>query len=186
MIKLTGMLLICFMILSTKSNGQSILDKIKQKAKERTERKTDSAIDKSLDEIENSATPKGKVKVNEKQQETPDQNVPSIPQGVNITAYQNYDFVPGDNILFEDNFVDDQDGEFPAHWTLEAGQGVVNKVKGEKAFFMTDGNYGRFNPRMKKADYLSDPFTIEFDMYYVPGSYGVHLILKLLDKTVWI
>jgi len=32
-----------------------------------------------------------------------------------LTSYQNYDFVPGNNILFEDEFTDDQSGEFPTH-----------------------------------------------------------------------
>src|SRR5690349_1480885 len=45
-----------------------------------------------------------------------------------IKTYQNYDFVPGDTILFEDHFTDDQDGEFPSHWDLEKGQAVLNKI----------------------------------------------------------
>src|SRR5882724_11889998 len=30
----------------------------------------------------------------------------------NLKSYQNYDFVPGEKILFEDDFSTDQDGEF--------------------------------------------------------------------------
>ncbi len=40
-----------------------------------------------------------------------------------LTSYQNYDFVPGNNILFEDEFTDDQSGEFPTHWNLTEGAG---------------------------------------------------------------
>src|SRR5258708_3041118 len=36
-----------------------------------------------------------------------------------LASYQNYDFVPGNNILFEDEFTDDQSGEFPTHWDLK-------------------------------------------------------------------
>ncbi len=86
-------------------------------------------------------------------------------------AYQNYDFVPGDKILFEDDFRSDQDGEFPAHWKLEKGQGVVNKVQGEPAFLLTDGNYAIVAPRIKGASYLGDTFTIEFDMYPKAGGF---------------
>src|ERR1700690_4275886 len=32
-----------------------------------------------------------------------------------LKTYSNYDFVPGEQVVFEDNFTDDQDGEFPAH-----------------------------------------------------------------------
>src|SRR5437870_5500740 len=48
-------------------------------------------------------------------------------------AYQNYDFVAGDKIIFEDDFSSTQDGEFPAPWKLLSGQAVVNKVAGEPA-----------------------------------------------------
>jgi OOP family OmpA-OmpF porin len=66
---------------------------------------------------------------------------------VSLKTYSNYDFVPGEKIIFEDNFADDQDGEFPAHWILNKGQGVVNKVNGaDQAFFLTEGNYVRVAP----------------------------------------
>ena len=95
-----------------------------------------------------------------------------------IKSYQNYDFVPGDKILFEDNLAGEQDGEFPSHWELISGQAIANKVAGELAFFLTEGNYVCVKPRMKTESYLTDPFTVEYDMYYVPGSYGILTMLK--------
>jgi outer membrane protein OmpA-like peptidoglycan-associated protein len=89
---------------------------------------------------------------------------------VALTTYSNYDFVPGDQVIFEDNFTDDADGEFPAHWTLEKGQGIINKVQGIPAFCLTEGNYVRVGPRMKTPDnYLPDNFTIEFDFFSNSG-----------------
>jgi len=82
-----------------------------------------------------------------------------------ITAYNNYDFVPGDKIIFEDSFTDDDNGEFPSHWNLGAGQGVINTIAGRKALLLTDGNYAHVSPRIKSASYLGDPSTIEFDTY---------------------
>ncbi|HEY4148206.1 MAG TPA: OmpA family protein [Chitinophagaceae bacterium] len=99
-----------------------------------------------------------------------------------INSYQNYDFVPGDKILFEDNFIDDQDGEFPAHWQLKAGQAVVNKTAGYQALSLTDGNYVRVSPRMKTDSYLTDPFTIEYDTYFITDSYGCIVMLRSTDK----
>ena len=86
-------------------------------------------------------------------------------------AYQNYDFMPGDTVVFEDDFKSDQDGEFPAHWKLDAGQAVVNKVQGEPAFLLTEGNYVKVSPRVKSASYLGDTFTIEYDFYPKGGGY---------------
>jgi len=86
-------------------------------------------------------------------------------------AYQNYDFVPGDKVVFEDDFRADQDGEFPAHWKLETGQGVVNKVDGEPAFLLTDGNYVKVAPRVKAPSYLGETYTVEYDFYPKAGGY---------------
>jgi len=102
---------------------------------------------------------------------------PTTAAGPSLKSYQNYDFVPGEKILFEDHFTDDQDGEFPAHWKLTAGQAVINKIAGEQAFFLTDGNYVRVSPRMKtEKGYLPDNFTVEFDYYAAPDAYEPMLL----------
>src|SRR5262245_12947161 len=92
-------------------------------------------------------------------------------------AYQNYDFIAGDTILFEDDFRSDTDGEFAAHWRLNAGQAVVNKVDGEPALLLTDGNYALVAPRLRGDDYVPDDFTIEFDFFPKPGGFEKILLL---------
>jgi len=83
-------------------------------------------------------------------------------------AYNNYDFVPGDKILFEDNFRDDQDGEFATHWKLEGGQGVVN-TNGDDRLFAITKYYTALSPLMKTKTYLPENFTIEFDTWLDAG-----------------
>jgi len=95
----------------------------------------------------------------------------SSPQD-NYKAYSNYDFVPGDTIIFADDFSDDQDGEFPSHWNLDAGQSILNKVGSSEAFCITEGNYAFVSPRMKNQSYLTKAFTIEFN-FYANNSYGL-------------
>src|ERR1700688_755992 len=98
-------ILFAFSFLSLTTNSQilnNLTDKIKEKTNQPVDNKTDQAIDKTQDQ--NTAS-------------NADSSSPAV-----IKAYSNYDFVPGDTILFEDNFSDDQDGEFPAHWELKAGQ----------------------------------------------------------------
>jgi outer membrane protein OmpA-like peptidoglycan-associated protein len=99
-----------------------------------------------------------------------------------IKAYQNYDFVPGDTVLFWDDFTEDQNGEFPSHWDLSAGQAVVNTLSGKPAFFLTQGNYCVVDPLMKTKAYLTDPFTIEFDYFPTESAYGPILYLKYKNK----
>jgi outer membrane protein OmpA-like peptidoglycan-associated protein len=88
-------------------------------------------------------------------------------------TYQNYDFVPGSELVFEDNFVSDQDGEFPAHWNLISGQAVVNKIDSKPTFCLTDGNYVKVEPNITTKEYLSNSFSVETDTYFSGGDYGL-------------
>ena len=107
---------------------------------------------------------------------------PSAAAPVSIAAYQNYDFVPGDTIVFADDFTDTQDGEFPDQWELLAGQAVVNKVASRSALLLTDGNYARVRPRVKTKTYLGPIYTIEYDTYMSPeGGYAPGLFLQTAD-----
>lgn len=94
-----------------------------------------------------------------------------------ISAYQNYDFVPGETIIFADDFTNAADGEFPSMWELKAGQAVVNKMQGYPTLLLTDGNYARVSPRMKTPAYLGKQWTLEFDTYGHPDAYQPVLAL---------
>jgi OmpA-OmpF porin, OOP family len=93
-------------------------------------------------------------------------------------TYQNYDFVPGDKIIFDDDFRADMDGEFPAHWHLVSGQGVVNMLQGAPAFALTQGNYVKVEPRVSTKSYLGDSFTVEFDFYAKSGGNDLLVFLE--------
>ncbi|GAA4754650.1 OmpA family protein [Flavisolibacter ginsenosidimutans] len=173
----------------TPVNAQGILGKIKQKVKDKAEQKEDEKIDKAVDKAADgvdNATKNGGSKGSDAKDNNVKQ-VSNIETGNNETpslkVYQNYDFVPGDKILFEDNFTGDQDGEFPSHWELEKGQGQLNKVSGQEALFLTEGNYARVKPRMKTEKYLTEPFTIEFDYYNKDRAYGILTFLSRIDPA---
>jgi OmpA-OmpF porin, OOP family len=112
---------------------------------------------------------------------TPLADVPAAAP-VSISAYQNYDFVPGDTILFADDFTTTQDGEFPDQWELVKGQAVVNKQAGRSAMLLTEGNYVTVNPRVKNKSYLGPQYTIEYDTIMpADGNYGLMVFLKADD-----
>lgn len=87
-------------------------------------------------------------------------------------AYANYDFIAGDQVLFEDDFLATPDGEFPAQWKLINGQAVVNRVKGDPALVITDGSYGQVAPRIKTEQYLGTSFTVELDFTFIEDASG--------------
>ena len=154
-----------FFNLTTRTNAQGgVLGKIKDKVKEKTEQQgnqnTNTNNPNNTDGGNTNATP-----VSNAEQ--------GLSQETSLKVYQNYDFIPGDKILFEDNFVGDQDGEFPSHWELKSGQAILNKLNGALAFYLTEGNYAVVKPRMKTEKYLTEPFTIEYDFYPLPGAFGL-------------
>ena len=81
------------------------------------------------------------------------------------TAYAKSDFVPGDEIIFDDDFADEQLGEFPSKWDLISGVSEVVKFDGKMAFDFQDVGT-RVAPLMKNPrNYLTDAFTVECDFY---------------------
>ncbi len=93
-----------------------------------------------------------------------------------LESFTQYDFVPGDRILYFEDFSQDQIGDFPAHWTSN-GSGEVKTVNiapgkwlhmnGEDAVYCYSGKIA-----------FPDNFIIEFDM--IPDSeyqYGIALTL---------
>jgi len=166
---------ICLLVFCNPSNSQ-ILKKIKDKTQQRGDQKVDQTIDKGLDKAEDATKKKDKPeekKEDKKIEDTSPTTEQSKPGPVQFKTYANYDFVPGEKILFEDNFTDDPDGEFPSHWELIKGQAVLNTINGQKSFLLTDGNYATIQPLVKNKTYLGSQFTIEFDTYYKAGAYGI-------------
>ena len=78
-------------------------------------------------------------------------------------TYAKSDFVPGDEIIFEDLLVGEKLGEFPSMWDLKEGNAEVVNVGGENAIHMAEETL--IMPYMKEKDYLPEEFTIEFDLY---------------------
>ena len=87
------------------------------------------------------------------------------------TAYAKSDFVPGDEIFFEDTFENEQLGEFPLRWDLLDGYVETASVDDRKVLAFTDNGIGQVMPLMKdKWNWLPEIFTLEFDLYMAPIS----------------
>ena len=86
------------------------------------------------------------------------------------SEYAKTDFVPGDEIFFEDTFENEQMGEFPAQWDLMSGYAEVGSVDGRKVIAFTDDGFAEIQPLMNdQQHFLPDVFTLEFDMYLQTG-----------------
>lgn len=91
-------------------------------------------------------------------------------------SWAKYDFIPGDQVIFEDNLAGEENGEFPSRWDLHDGSIEVAVLDNENVIMFRE--YGStIIPYMKdpKSDYLPDIFTIEFDAYIPNNSISVYL-----------
>lgn len=80
-------------------------------------------------------------------------------------AYAKSDFVRGDEVFFEDDFANEQLGEFPSKWDINSGAAEVASLNGQKYILFTEYS-GEVVPLMEKPEaWLPDQFTAEWDVY---------------------
>ena len=155
-----------------------ILNKIKQKVKEKVEQKADGAGDAdknssgNTDATQNNNTAAEQTKAAAAR---PQKDSIVAATAESFKSFQNYDFVPGDKVLFEDDWRDDDIGEFPSRWKLTQGEFLVNKYKGNNVLLAkerSDDNGGsegwNIRPRLKTENYLPKEFTVELDFTGLP------------------
>jgi OmpA-OmpF porin, OOP family len=80
---------------------------------------------------------------------------------IGIAGAQSSDFIPGANIIFEDNFSRDPIGDFPAKWSTNSEGSVVELDGFNGKWLKIKGNVS-VNPELKKK--LPEDCTIEFDL----------------------
>lgn len=172
--------------LQAQSIFQKVKDKVTDKANQKVDDKTDKATTTIINAPENAAKGNGSSGISNSSTSngtTNPNNQTDQPKPAEFKIYANYDFVPGDTVLFEDGFVEDMDGEFPTHWELEGGQAVLNNLDGKKALLITDGNAGWVSPLMKKKAYLGNEWTFEFDYYRKHEAYQINVYLQSEGKS---
>ena len=134
-----------------------------QKAKDKAEKKIINSMDNS-NKNKNSSTNSGNNENN-------NNSAGNSNQTQNLRAYRNYDFVPGNKIIFESQLADETVGAIPSQFTLMQGQMEVENDNGENVIRIDKGSGADFTPRMSVPNYLPDQFTVEFD--FEDERYGV-------------
>ncbi len=144
---------------------------VERNAERATERAVDKAFDKTGEAVEGAVSGNGNNA--QPQQATPvtpaaatAEVAAAAPEPVSLeTTYAKSDFVPGDEIFFEDNLANEQMGEFPSQWDLLNGNAEVASMAGVQAINLEAGGSSTIAPLMKEKHYLPDVFTLEFDYW---------------------
>ncbi|MDR0970151.1 MAG: hypothetical protein LBM67_06410, partial [Lentimicrobiaceae bacterium] len=183
-------ILLAFMLLSSMPAEAQFLKKlgkavenaakntVERKASEKTEQAVGSAIDKATDVDTYKSDKENKNKDSKSASQDSqnsqnsnaeaDDNVAVAPVAQTTQqaqmAWNKFDFVSGDEIMFEDNLVGEQLGEFPSMWDIIKGNVEVAKLDGENVIAFVE--QAEITPLMKEAkSYLPEIFTIEADFY---------------------
>ena len=149
-----------------------LIDSAKKSAEDAVEQQVNKKVEEGIDKAFNPEVPEKEQQEQQQQEEAePQQQAvqrqPQAPTPASTktleSAYAKSDFVPGDEIMFEDDLVGEQMGEFPSKWDLMSGNAEIASVDGKKVINLTDQST-EIMPLMKDPkNYLTEAFTLEFD-----------------------
>lgn len=146
------------------------LKKLKQTAEQ--------AVDKTVDKKINGET--------EKKEEVPaaaaNDNTPAGSEKKGLKVYSKFDFVPGSEIVYVDNFEKDNIGESPAGWITSNSAEVVTIEGLEGNWLRMAATSSKHISRNKKQSWGNN-FTIEFDLLIVKNSYDPRMSLALINTA---
>lgn len=117
-----------------------VKEKVKTETENRVESNIDEGVNKGLDQVENAIGGIFKKGKNKTEKQTKSQEESDTPQKKSnnqdngtFQSFSKYDFVPGDQILYFEDFSQDAIGDFPALWTTDGGGEVktVNIAPGQ-------------------------------------------------------
>jgi outer membrane protein OmpA-like peptidoglycan-associated protein len=83
-----------------------------------------------------------------------------------LSATSKYDFIPGESVVFYDDFGQDNIGDFPGLWNTD-GSGEIVTTNLFPGRWLKLGVSAEFVPATKKV--FPDNFTVEFDLLPIPG-----------------
>ena len=167
--------------------GKAVENAAKNATVRKAEQKTDQAVNKAIDTATDPNTYKGDGEGgnsdaatnsastqsgNTEQdagtatlQTAQDKNAGQATESIEM-AYAKSDFVPGDEIIFEDNQANEQLGEFPSQWDLDRGNAEIASIGGVKCINLI--GYTSIMPLIEPAkEFLPDKFTLEWDYFVV-------------------
>jgi outer membrane protein OmpA-like peptidoglycan-associated protein len=164
---------------ATKAAEDAVVKKTAEKVGKETERAMDSVLNKG-DKSKGPGEVEKKENPNDGEETSTDESNTSAV----ASPWSKYNFVPGDKIIFHDNLVDEESGEFPSRWDLMKGS-AENASFSDEMIINLD-NKSIIMPLMDSNDYLPEVFTVEFDAYFnevIKANYYQQYDIRLWDGT---
>lgn len=146
--------------------AQGLLDRVKKKVKDKTGEAADRAIDKAADTKPGkpAEAPSGEREAKPEAGGAADAPGTGEELKPGQGAWANYDFKPGARVLFADDFMKDEVGDFPRRFELVSGTMEIIEWQGSRWLNLTTTS--KFNVPLPEV--LPERYTMEFD-FAVPG-----------------
>lgn len=149
-------------------SAQSLLERLANRAKNAAEQNIGNKVEQGVNDVLDGKVGKKKNKDKNKKEEAAAAETAAATETAPGAQAQNVksDFVRGSVILFEDDFANEQVGEFPSKWDIESeGSAETAIINGKKYMNFTEGS-NTLQPLMTDMkSYLPDVFTLEWDVY---------------------
>ena len=163
--KLLLLLIACILVYF--GNAQ-VLKRLGDRAKQKLERKAGDKVDDAIDKSVDDATkPKPKTDDEQGSGETGDGSSASKSSTAgkpgSLKSYSRYDFVPGEKILYSDDFAQEVIGEFPAKWNTN-GSGEIVTIDGVSGKWLKIDEATKYDASFKGN--LPENYTIEYDVLF--------------------
>lgn len=166
----------------------NVPQRIGEKAADRANTRIDQGIDKGLDAVEGEVTGKNSKKDKNKKNQTvaaepveteATEATEATEKAVTETekaapqdkpamqTYSKYDFIPGEKVMFYDDFTESNVGDFPPNWNTDASGEVVttNLYSGNWFKMIGEGSIA-----LEEGMKLPDNYTIEYDVIPQPSA----------------
>ncbi len=135
-----------------------IMNRAKARIDNRIDNKIDREIDKKLDEVE------GKEKNSEATPSSKTDNQGNEPaKKETVKGYSRFDFVPGERIIYAEDFAQDAIGELPLTWNSSGKGEVMTLDQYQGKWLRVYENNTYLSGNQKK---FGENYTIEFDLMY--------------------
>lgn len=196
--KITYLLLSTLLVAATYTSKAQVIDPGKV-IKKKTEKKVNQVIDKKAEQVvdsvfnpvtqpqknNNTAPKKDRAISEQKSSDTTklptDQNQPSL------QTYSKFDFIPGEKIIFFDDFSQDNVGDFPALWNTNGSGEVVTTNLFPGRWLKFDTRNAIWTDNLLK---LPENYTIEFDVIPMKDANGrmqgyIFRLMQAINAKAW-
>ncbi len=165
---------------------EAVLRKSEQKVNRETEKAMDTILDgNNGNKQKKNPKSQNQQKESDKSVENTNENTKEEKAKSQFGVYSNFTFIPGNNLLFYDDFAADAMGDFPANWET-GGSGEVVNTNLSKSKWLSLIRRSGYLPTMK--DKLPENYTIEFDLSnngYGAGKPSSKLFFAFLSKKAY-